>query len=266
MSKSDSDNVSHGIAVLIVGIVVLIALVPKPVWIFLGVLAGTTVLIVITGWAVNTYTEHRAAVEKRASEERAAQAAAAKREREERARRDKQRRIETLGKKNAALVESALEAITQVGASEAARDGWLGDIDFTADIRQITANFEKAHGLRNVISELSALDQPSADDQRILAEARTAAADLERTASERVELMGRCATEARRIDDSLRQERKDARTAEQRAELHAKLSAMLYGIAATPDTTPTSSAADAVMARVVAYREIRDRIRQARDS
>ena len=35
-------------------------------------------------------------------------------------------------------------------------------------------------------------------------------------------------------DESLRTEREDARTAEQRAELHAKLSSMLYGIEAAP--------------------------------
>jgi hypothetical protein len=113
---------------------------------------------------------------------------------------------------------------------------------------------------------LSALDKPSLDDRRILAEAKTTVASLELAAIERVELIGKCATEARLIDKSLRDERKDARTAEQRAELHAKLSGMLYGIEATPDTTPTDSAADAVMARVQAYREIKSQIQQARDS
>lgn len=39
---------------------------------------------------------------------------------------------------------------------------------------------------------------------------------------------------------------------------------MLYGIEATPDTTPTDSAADAVMARVQAYREIKNQIQRAR--
>ena len=158
-----------------------------------------------------------------------------------------------------------MAAVRQVGASEAARTGWLGDVDFTADIQQITDNFQKAHALRKVADELSALDKPSPDDRRILAEAETTVANLELAAVERVELIGKCATEARLIDKSLSDERKDARTAEQRAELHAKLSGLLYGIEAAPDTTPTDSAADAVMARVQAYREIKSQIQQARD-
>jgi hypothetical protein len=81
-----------------------------------------------------------------------------------------------------------------------------------------------------------------------------------------VELIEKCATESRLIDKSLQNEREDARTAEQRAELHGKLSAILYGIEATPDNPTTSSAADAVMARVEAYREIKNEIQQARDS
>jgi hypothetical protein len=40
---------------------------------------------------------------------------------------------------------------------------------------------------------------------------------------------------------------------------------MLYGIEAAPDTTPADSAADAVMARVQAYREIKSQIQQFRD-
>ena len=39
---------------------------------------------------------------------------------------------------------------------------------------------------------------------------------------------------------------------------------MLYGIEATPDTTPMDSAVEAVMARVQAYREIKNQIQQAR--
>ncbi|MDH6199092.1 hypothetical protein M2272_005759 [Mycobacterium frederiksbergense] len=113
--------------------------------------------------------------------------------------------------------------------------------------------------------KLSALDKPSVEDRKILGEAKTTAANLERAAIERVELIGKCATEAQLIDKSLRTEREDARVAEQRAELHAKLSAMLYGIEATPDTTPADSAVDAVMARVQAYREIKNQIQQARD-
>ncbi|MGB3355872.1 MAG: hypothetical protein WBB00_24335 [Mycobacterium sp.] len=264
MSKQSTTGGSIGGAIFV--LLVLIAMIPKTVWIVLGVTAAIGGLIWFVSWAVSEEAKRRKAAEERARIERAAQAAADKRAREERARKEKQQRIATLGKENAALVESAQAAVKRVLASEAARDGWLGDVDFTADIQSITENFRKAHALRKVASKLSALDKPSADDRKLLAEAMTTTANLECAGIERVELIGKCATEARLIDKSLDDERKDARTAEQRAELHGQLSAMLYGIEATPDTTPTDSAADGVMARVMAYREIKNQIQLARDS
>lgn len=254
MSNNGSDDaVIKLISGVVVVVVVLVSVIPKPVWILIGVLALAAAIFGLIVWVVN-------AVGKR----RAEQAAAAERAREEKAREEKQQRVAALGRKNARLVESALTAVKQVEATEAARAGWLGDVDFTADIRQITDNFRQAHDLLDVVDKLSALNRPSADDRKILAQARTTAANLERASYERVELIERCAKEARLIDESLRNEREELRTAEQRAELHAKLSAMLYGIEATPDAAPKDSAADAVMARVQAYREIKNQIRQAR--
>ena len=57
----------------------------------------------------------------------------------------------------------------------------------------------------------------------------------------------------------------DALTAEQRAELHGKLSALLYGVEAAPDASAVDSGVDRVMARVAAYREIKKQIVAARD-
>ena len=68
----------------------------------------------------------------------------------------------------------------------------------------------------------------------------------------------------RLIDKSLREEREEAQLAEKREELHGELAAMLYGIEAIPET-PSGSTADAVMARVQAYREIKRQIERARD-
>lgn len=223
------------------------------------------ILIALILKAMSKHNQARAVREEQARISRAAQAAAAKRREEEKAREVKQQRINDFGEENAEFVECALAAVKQVGASEAARTGWLGDLDFTVDIQEITANFQKAHALRVVAKKLSTLDKPSEDDRRILAEANTSIANLELTSIERVELIVQCAEEARLVDKSLSDERKDAQTAEQRAELHAKLSAMLYGIEAAPNTTPTDSAVDAVMTRVQAYREINNQIQQARE-
>ncbi len=263
MSKKDgSSNVIGGIVFFIV---LLVALIPKPVWIFLGVIAALSAFLGLVYWIVITYEKWHAAAQERARAEQAAIVAAAKREREERARREKQHRLDTLGKDNAARVEAALSAVKRVAGSEAARAGWLGDVDFGPDIEGITDSFQKAHALRGVANRLSALDNPSADDRKILAEAKTTISNLESVARQRVELIQKCATEAQLIDKSLQTEREDARVAEQRAELHGKLSAMLYGIEAAPDATPADSAVDAVMARVQAYREIKNQIQLARD-
>ncbi|WP_304106562.1 hypothetical protein [Mycolicibacterium bacteremicum] len=263
MSNRSSDG-SNILGAIGVAIVVLIAVVPKPVWIVLGIVAAIAVVTWIVYAIVKEVENSRIEAEKRAQADRVAKTAAAKREREERERKEKQRRIDTLGKQNASLVEDALKAVAQVAGSEAARAGWLGDIDFSADIGWITRTFAKTHSLQGVTGKLSALSKPSADDRRILAEAKTTIAQLEDAAKERVALISRCAVEARHIDASLRAEREDAKVAEQRAALHAKLSAMLYGIEAAPDTTPADSAVEAVMARVQAYREIKQQIDHAR--
>ncbi|BBX88394.1 hypothetical protein H5U98_25540 [Mycolicibacterium boenickei] len=262
MSRNKSSSGAGGAVFFVF---VLIALVPAPVWIALGVIT----VVVLVSWgaykAVVVLEQRSYEAQERNRKQQVKQVADAKRQREERIRKEKQRRVDTLGKQNAALVESALDAVKQVAASEAARAGWLGDVDFSADLKGITENFAKAHELRGAIGKLSALDRPSDDDRKILAEAKTTAANLETAAIERVELIGKCAKEAQLIDQSLRTEREDARVAEQRAELHAKLSAMLYGIEATPEATQQDSTVDAVMARVQAYREIKNQIQQARD-
>ncbi|MCH9700301.1 MAG: hypothetical protein K0U76_02775 [Actinomycetia bacterium] len=169
-------------------------------------------------------------------------------------------RVDEFGSENAALLESARAAVKRVIASEAARSGWLGDVDFTADVEAIAARLRKAHELRKVIRELSVLSNPTPEDRKILAEAKTVAENLEGAAAERVNLIQMCAVEAEFIDKSLQNERKEVRDAEKRAILQAKLGAMLYGIESTPNLTPTDSAVDTVMSRVLAYRELKKQI------
>jgi hypothetical protein len=183
--------------------------------------------------------------------------------------RDVQRRADdavALGPRYALIVETTLATVRDdIRNSEAARAGLLGDVDFDADIRGVTENLKKAHALQKVADTLAALDNPSSDDRKILADANTTVSKLETAALNRVELIAQCATEAKLVDKSLQDERKEAKTSAQRAELHAELAAMLYGIEATPDTTPTDSAASSVLLRVRAYREIKNQIRLFRD-
>lgn len=266
MSTKKSSDSAGFLGGLIIGVIVLITMIPKPVWITLGVIIAVAIVIWIVVSIVNSIRKAKAAADEQARVEHAQEVATAKRRREEKARRVKERRIELLGRPNAELVESTLRAVKQIAATEAAQEGWLGDVDFSADVKGITDNFKKAYELRGVARKLSALAKPSADDRKILADAVAAAENLERVANEWVELIGRCATEAGHIDESLRAEREDAAIAEQRSELHAELSSMLYGIEAAPETTPADSTAEAVQARVQAYLEIKNQIQQTRSS
>lgn len=259
--KNEQDGCANVVGGALIGVVVLIAMIPKEIWIGLGIAVAAGLVWWLCYAALTAAEKSRDEAEKRERAARAAEAAAAKRRRDEAVRTAKQQLIEAIGEKNALLVQSARTSVQKVAATEAARTGWLGDVDFTADITAITETFRKAHALRKVAEELSALKSPSADDRKILKEAKNTVENLERAAVERVTLIGKCATEAKLIDESLSREREEARTAEQRAELHATLSGMLYGVEATPAAASEDSTAEAVMARVQAYREIKNQIR-----
>ena len=209
--------------------------------------------------------EHEAARQRKQQvEQRAAALAAARRKLEEQARLEDKQRVDTLGKHGAALVKRAKSSVQRIVSSEAARTGWLGEVEFTPDLEDIEANLLKARALRRKSDDLSALPKANDDDRKIIAEAKTTIAHLERRTKERVELLERCASEAHLIDESLRREREEVRLAEKREELHGELAAMLYGVEAA-GAVQTESAADAVMARVQAYREIKGQIERARD-
>jgi hypothetical protein len=79
--------------------------------------------------------------------------------------------------------------VQRIVSTEAAREGWLGDVDFTPDIEEIEANLLKASALRRKSDELSALPKPNDDDRKIIAEAKTTISQLERKTKERVELL-----------------------------------------------------------------------------
>ena len=118
--------------------------------------------------------------------------------------------------------------------------------------------------MRKKSDDLCALPKSNDADRKIIAEAKTTVAQLERRTKERVELLEKCASEARLIDESLQRERDEVKLAEKREELHGELAAILYGVDAA-GATPAGSAADAVMARVQAYREVKGQIERARD-
>ncbi|ALG84925.1 hypothetical protein [Gordonia phthalatica] len=241
-----------GLVVLVMVIGVL-TMIPKAVWIGLGVLVGIGVLVWIAMVIAETVAGNRRERAIRAENTRVAQAAAAV-----------TRRVEVLGATNARHVETALAAADRIANSEAAQEGWLGEVDFSEDIRGIEEAFGRSQELRSVAIELQALPNPTPADRRLLAEAVTAAKGLDRNGRERADLIARCADEADRIDESLREEKERTRTEEQRDELQRKLNSMLYGVEASAIAEPADSVADQVLARVAGYREIKQQIADTR--
>ncbi|WP_024332787.1 hypothetical protein [Gordonia hirsuta] len=236
-------------AIGVVFLIGLLASIPGEVWIGILVAASAGVLI----WGLSRLNRQRQA--KRLADEQAAEA-----KRKWEAHQQRQAFVNELGIENVRRLDAAVAAVHRVSGSEAAREGWLGDTDFSADITGITDRYRRARALRATAIRLSGLDAPNQDDRRILAEAQAAAEALEEAANRNVALIEQCAVEAASIDESLRKEREDARTAEERATLHGQLNAMLYGIEAAPQTDHVDSAADRVIARVRGYQEIKRQI------
>ena len=111
MSRKRSSDGSNALGGFIFFVILLVVMIPKPVWIFLGVITAVSLVIWIVYAVVTAAEKRRIEAEERARVEQAAQAAAAKRQREEQVRKEAQQRVNTLGKQNAALVESALRAV-----------------------------------------------------------------------------------------------------------------------------------------------------------
>ncbi|WP_149480497.1 hypothetical protein [Mycolicibacterium sp. P1-18] len=200
---------------------------------------------------------------KRDVERRAAALAAAQRRLEEQGRTEEKRLIGKYGKPGAMAVMKAKSSVQLLMATEAASTGWLGDVDFASDLEEIEDHFRRIVALRIMVAELTALPKPNSDDRKILADAKATTSRLERKADERVKLLEQCASEARHIEDSLQQERDDARLAAAREKLHGDLAAMIYGAESTAPSS-SESGADAVIARVQAYREIKGELERAR--
>lgn len=171
-----------------------------------------------------------------------------------------------LGAHGTELVERAESAVGRIRSSAAAEQGWLGvpaDLDFRADLIMIVDNLVRAAALREVMDELSALSHATVDDQRLLAEARTAVQKMEQSVRMRVATLENCADEAGRIDRSLRDEEERMRTAQRRDDARFRLRGMLAGAELAGDDPP-SDRADALTARVEAYHELKGMIHQQR--
>jgi len=102
-----------------------------------------------------------------------------------------------------------------------------------------------------------AIPEPTPDDITMLRDAEKTVKTLRAEAKHRVKILDDCVKQAQEIDRLLDEERKQCRFAEQRDEARRRLAAELYVAEVTPSARE-SDAADAVAARVAAFRELKN--------
>lgn len=171
---------------------------------------------------------------------------------QERSRR--RQRVDSFGAHGVELMDRADAAVGRITTSEAATEGWLGDLDFSPDIAMIADTLEKITALRATASELAAITTSTPEDMRQLHESRSAVARLEESVAARVQALEDCAAQTKRIDQMLQRQRDELRIAQHRDDVRGRLDALLRD---DDDTPLPSEATDAVTARVSAFHELK---------
>ena len=175
----------------------------------------------------------------------------------------KRRRVDEFGADGVELMDRADAAVRRIMSSEAATQGWLGELDFTGDVSMIADTLRKVTALRTAAAEWAAIPNATADDDRMLRDAQRAAAKLKTAAAERVKVLHDCSLQAEQVDQSLHQQREQAAITEQRDDVRSRLDAMINGVERTA-SGPSSDSTDAVKARVAAFLELKGIIEEQR--
>jgi len=152
----------------------------------------------------------------------------------------------------------ARAAVRGIVASEAARSGWLGDLeasDFRTDLMNLEEDLRSANQLRYLVKEISSLPNPTAADNAILEEARQKLADLDRRSADRLNLLEKSWARTELLDKTLQKQRENLASDRKREDLHQRMVAALSEIDASPDVT-SSSVAEKIVSLTSAYEEI----------
>ena len=152
----------------------------------------------------------------------------------------------------------ARAAVRGIVASEAARSGWLGDLeasDFSADLTNLEEDLRVANQLRQLVKEISSLPSPTAADSALLEEARHKLASLDRRSADRFKLLEKSWARTKMLDKTLQKQRENLALDREREDLHQQMVAALSEVDASPDVT-SSSAAERIVALTAAYEEI----------
>jgi hypothetical protein len=227
---------------------------------------GAWFTVPIGAWVVALAFIRNSAPKRETPQQRSAREAADKQDEAAAKAARERERADAFGREGVALMDRAKLAVYNVMVTEAAREGWLGehgDLDFSTDLAMIAKTLRQARRIEKVVAESKAIPTPTDDDTRMVRDGERAIKQLRGDVTRRVQILDDCAKQARQVDRTLADERKQARLAAQRDEARSRLSAELYGVAATP-SVPVSNAADAVNARVAAFRELKGVIDEQR--
>lgn len=170
------------------------------------------------------------------------------------------KRVDSFTKDGLALIARARTAVSAVRATEAARDGWLGDradLDFSVDLTLVSEALLQARRIEKVVQRSKKIPDPSPEDVAMLRDAEKTMKTLRAEAKGRVGIIEDCVTQAREIDRLLAEERRQQEFDRQRDAARRQLAAELYG-AEVRSPARHSDTADAIAARVQAFRELKN--------
>lgn len=169
------------------------------------------------------------------------------------------KRVDSFTKAGLTLLERARVSVADLRATEAARDGWLGDatdLDFEHDITLISDALLQARRIEKVVERTKKIPGPSPDDIALLRDAEKTVKTLRCEAKDRVKILDECLAQAREIDRLLAQERQRQTFDAQREAARRQLAAELYVAEVRPSARETETA-DAIAARVQAFKELK---------
>ena len=148
-SRRPSGSASTGLVVLgmlAVGVAVVLGFSAGDAWPLLPIAVWIAIYLALREWARTRPQRERA---------KAQQTAQAKR-----------RRVDEFGADGVQLMDRADAAVRRIMSSEAATQGWLGELDFTGDVSMIADTLRKVTALRTAAAEWAAIPNATADDDR----------------------------------------------------------------------------------------------------
>jgi hypothetical protein len=236
-------------------------------------LGGWWLVVPIAMWLVAVSVVRNLAPERETKQQRIAREAAEKKRAASEAKRAaarkavaERKRVDVFGKDGVGLMDRAELAVNRVMATEAVKEGWLGepgDLDFSVDLALIGETLSRARRIERVAAESKSIPKPNADEIKLLREAERSVKQLRAEATRRVQMLNGCARQARQVDQTLAEEREQARLEALRDDLSRRLAAELYGAEAAASVR-MSEAADHVTAHVAAFRELKGVIDEQR--